>query len=98
MKMRNSEINKTYEINEDKWALSLVRMTQGTHQQHAFFVLEGIQNGKAVTWFMDLVGPGMSVFLPNITNSKVRVEEFSAESEIDLKNSPLLYRCKKRMM
>lgn len=98
MRTRNSEINKAYEIIESKWVLTLTRKTQGAHPQHAFFILEGIEDEQAVVWFMDLVGPGMAAYLPNIKDANVRIETFKEPSEDDLKIKPLVYRCGRKMM
>jgi hypothetical protein len=92
---RLSEINQTYKIISDNWVLSLARKLEGAHQQHAFFILEGIEDNKAVIWFMDLVG---NPLLPNLQNAKIRIYTFSAESHNELKTTPLLYRCTRKMM
>jgi len=101
MRTRNSEVNSSYQINEDKWVLTLTRKTtKGSHKQHAFFILEGIENRKAITYFMDLVGPKreFAVLLPNIKDSKIRVESLTANTRKELDENPLLYRCKTKMM
>lgn len=98
MRERKSEIDKTYVIDENKWVLTMARKTTGSHTQHTFLIVEGIQDGNAVVWFMDLVGPGMSVMLPNLQSSRIRIESFSAQTEAELKRDPLLFRCERRMM
>ncbi len=98
MKKRVSEIDETHVIDENKWVLTMARKTTGSHQQHTFLIVEGIQNDQAVTWFMDLVGPGMSVLLPNILDSRIRMEHYQEQSEAELKSNPMIYRCDKRMM
>ena len=90
MKIRKSEIDRVNEINEEQWVLTLARKTCGVHQQHAFFILEGIIDEKATIWFMDLVGTPL---LPNLSQAKIRIRNFYASSEEELSQSPLLYRC-----
>lgn len=98
MENRASEIDKTYVINANRWVLTMARKTNGSHQQHTFLIVEGIQYEKAVIWFMDLVGPGMSVWLPNVMDAHIRIEPFIANSKAEMKEESLLFRCKKRMM
>lgn len=87
-----------------KWVLSLARKTTGSHQEHAFFILEGIQDGKACIWFMDFVG---NPLIPNLIKGKVRIKpdknkdeslSYQAITIEELKKSPLIYRCPLKMM
>lgn len=93
METRDSELDKTYKIDANKWVLTMARKPVGAHPQHAFLILEGVKGGKAVIWFMDPIGPGMSDKLPNIKKSHIRIKDFSAASSVELDRSPLLYRC-----
>ena len=96
MKERNSEINKNYKISEDRWVLTLACKMKGSNPKHSFFILEGIANGKAVTWFIDFAG---NPFLySSIPNGRIRFCLFISDSEIDLENNPLIFRCKEWMM
>ena len=103
MKTRESEIDKAHKITEQKWVLTMARKSNGSHPQHAFLIVEGIENDKAVTWFMDFVGHGIApdLVLPNVLNGQIRIQPgtpFTAETEGELERSPLIYRCKARMM
>lgn len=95
---RSSEIDKSYKIHEEQWVLTLARKTKGAHPQHAFLILEGIKNAQAVIYFMDLVGPKLAPFLPNIKDARIRVECFTANSKNELTDAPLLFRCQEKMM
>lgn len=98
MKQRLSEVDENFEIDEDSWVLTLARKPHSAHPQHAFFILEGIEDGKASIWFMDLVGPGLAPKLPNILDAHIRIENIQDGSEDELKRNPLLYRCQRIMM
>lgn len=95
MIIRRSEINRAREITEDRWALTLARKTQGAHQQHAFFILEGIENEQAVVRFMDLVGNSL---LPNINKAHIRIVEIFEADEAALAAKALVFRCDRQMM
>jgi hypothetical protein len=55
MKQRQSEINKTRIITEEKWVISLARKADYLDNQHAFLILEGIKNNIPVIYFLEFV-------------------------------------------
>lgn len=103
MKERKSQINETYIIREDKWVISLARkdnVISGIWTQHAFLVLEGIENGKPTIYFMDFVGEHWELSLPNSEIGRVRFVEINGE-EVDNCNpskNNLIFQCKSKMM
>lgn len=86
-----SEIDTAYEINEDKWVLTLARKAQGVHTQHAFFILEGIIDKDARSiWFMDLIG---NPLMPNIKNARIRIKSYSASVDDESEGQKKLIHC-----
>lgn len=99
MKERQSEINPTFLIKEDRWVISLARLADTSLTQHAFLILEGIEAGKATIYFMDFVGPRWLESLPNSEIGVTRFEKHEAFYADDEKNLlRLIYRGTKRMM
>ena len=93
MKSRLSEVDSAHKITNDWWVLTLARKNSNVFQQHAFFMLEGIENEKAVIWFMDFRGNPLK---PNIKPGHTVVEKIIADTEDDLLKTPLIFRSEER--
>lgn len=73
---RRSEVNRSMHITAKRWIVSLARNPDSSTSEHAFIIIEGIQNSAAVIWFIDFVTEGF--VLRNqvgIKPGKIRLEK-----------------------
>lgn len=92
METRKSEINTTFVIKKEEWVISLVRKADSL-SQHAFLVLEAIEQGKATIYFMDFIGRNWTTSLPNSDIGSVRYKSYSEPQD-----KPLIFCCESKMM
>ena len=95
---QRSEIDRSRIITNEYWAISLVRLPDTLHCEHAFLVLEGKTEEKSMIWFADFVAnDATALFSPEIQDGRVRIEYHDSEEMV---SSPgeLLYLCRKEMM
>jgi hypothetical protein len=96
MENRKSEINKTFVIKEEEWVISLARIANTLITQHAFIILEAIEEGEPTIYFMDFVGRSWPSSLPNSEIGVVRYEKCDKSSEQADKG--LIFCSSKKMM
>lgn len=95
---KRSEIDPTRIITKEYWAVSLVRLPDSSHSQHAFLVLEGKSDNKSMIWFIDFVANDESdLVLPGMRDGKVR-EDYHESKEVPGSPTKLLFQCRKKMM
>lgn len=87
MKTRKSEVNSSFVINDTKSVISLARKANYLHEQHAFLILETIENGADAIYFMDFVGEDWFKNIPNSNIGKVRLERYSRSEGVEAKQS-----------
>ena len=93
-----SEIDPTRLITNEYWAVSLVRLPDSSHGEHAFLVLEGKSVNKSMIWFIDFVpNDELDSVLPGMRDGKVRVD-YHELSEVSGSSSKLLFQSRKKMM
>ena len=96
--IKRSEIDSTYSVTDEFWAISLVRLPDSSHVQHAFLVLEGQTDNKSMIWFADFVAKNwLNAFSPGLREGKVRIDYHELEGVAN-SSSKLLFLCKKEMM
>jgi hypothetical protein len=88
---KKSKLDRSRNITDDGWVLSLVRKADGSHPEHAFLVLEGRQKMESIIWFIDFVG---NPILSGIKAGKVRVHKLVSHVTDD----SMIYRCDREMM
>jgi len=89
---RQSEINKTYIVDEAKSVLSLIQ-TQ-TVRAHVFLVLESYENGFPTIHFMDFVKPKDKA----AGVGEIRIECQSEKNAFSENKTPLICRASNRLM
>jgi hypothetical protein len=87
---RYSEIDKSRPVLNEHWVISLVRKPDDTHSEHAFLIVEGRDDNRALIWFIDFVGEPM---LSGMANGKIRIYDYAGEGQ-----EKLLFLCNKQMM
>jgi len=98
-KMKRSEIDNSRYSNEDNWVISIARLPDTSTPEHAFLILEGVEFGKAITYFMDFVRDDNNPrdsrqHVPRLQGrGKVRIYNFDGEIDDDIVN-----KCAIRMM
>jgi hypothetical protein len=91
-----SEVNPIRMITNEYWLVSLVRLPDTIHPEHAFLVLEGKTGVKSMIWFVDFVASDkLDLLRPGIRDGKVRMEYHESEAGSSRK---LLFQCSKMMM
>ena len=95
---KRSEIDPTRIITKEYWTVSLVRLPDSSHSQHAFLVLKGKSNNKSMIWFIDFVANDeYDLLLPGMRDGKVR-EDYHESTEVPGSSSKLLFQGRKKMM
>ena len=96
---KRSEVDPTRIITDEYWAVSLVRLPDSSHDQHAFLVMEGKSGNRSMIWFADFVAKNtLDSVLSGLRDGKVRMDKFeSVESESGL-SSKLLFNCRRQLM
>ena len=91
-----SEVNPIRMITNEYWLVSLVRLPDTIHPEHAFLVLEGKTGVKSMIWFVDFVASDiLDLLRPGIRDGKVRMERHESKAGSSTK---LLFQCRKKMM
>jgi hypothetical protein len=97
---KRSEVDLTRMITDDYWAISLVRLPDASHKQHAFLVLQGMTGNKSMIWFVDFVANDtFDLLLPGMRDGRVRMDDYKAEEVVGSSPSgKLLFQCRTRLM
>ena len=91
-----SEVNPIRQITNEYWLISLVRLPDTLHREHAFLVLEGKTGSKSIIWFVDfVVRDKLDLLRPGIRDGKVRMERHESEAGSSTK---LLFQCRRKTM
>ena len=95
---KRSEIDQTRFITDEVWTVSLVRLPDSSHCEHAFLAVEGKSGNKYMIWFADFVAKDTSdLYHPGMRDGKVRMD-FHESDEAPDSSSKLLFRCRKKLM
>ena len=93
---KHSEVDPIRMITNEYWLISLVRLPDTLHPEHAFLVLEGKTGSKSMIWFVDFVANDyLDLLRPGIRDGKVRMEPHESGASPSTK---LLFKCRKTMM
>ena len=95
---KRSEIDPTRIITDEYWVVSLVRIPDSRHSEHAFLVVEGKSGNKSMIWFADFVANDASdLLLQGMRDGKVRVDYHESNEGPD-SSSQLLFQGRRTMM
>jgi hypothetical protein len=92
---RPSEINKTFIIKEEEWVISLARIANTSFTQHAFIIIEAIEDKKPSIYFIDFIGPHWLKSIPKNEIGEIRFHRYGEENKAP---EGLIFSCKRRMM
>lgn len=91
---RYSEVDNRVSITCDQWVVSIARLPETKNPQHAFLILEGIEDAKAKTWFIDFVRDSKGEKLYGLQGlGKVRIDPHEGELE-----ESLVFKCELKAM
>ena len=95
---KQSEIDPTRIIMDEYWVVSLVRIPDSSHSEHAFLVVEGKSGNKSMIWFADFVAKNPSdLLLQGMRDGQVRVDYHESNEGPD-SSSQLLFQGRRTMM
>lgn len=74
---RRSEVDITRKVRENYWIVSLARKPDAKNALHAFIIIEGIQGGNAVLWFMDFISKSGIYTQAGFHAGRIRIRPYS---------------------